>query len=178
MSMTTEIDIPGNMRQILHEDPLYISLDKEVANAAWDNYTINGYVALPTSWAIDRGWKTGLQMPGDPSKSMFVIDAFHQIHCLMLIRKMGTDLLEGKPPSGLSHTTRHINHCYDTLRQGITCRAHSVPLYVPEDGEALLPGVGQQRECRDWDALQRWVLDHTACYNGVKCPSMYSYING
>jgi hypothetical protein len=81
--MTPEIQIPGNVRQTLHEDPLYVSTDKEIADAAWDNYTITGFVALPNSWAMDRGWKTGLQMPGDPQKSMFVIDAFHQIHCLV-----------------------------------------------------------------------------------------------
>lgn len=81
-----EIEIPGDLRQFQHEDPLYVSPNKEIADAAWDNYSINGFVALPNSWAVNRGWKTGLQMPGDPKKSIFVIDAFHQIHCLVSLR--------------------------------------------------------------------------------------------
>ena len=47
------------------------------------------------------------------------------------------------------------------------CRADATPLYVPKD--TFFAGDGQQRRCGSWEALQDWVIQHTACYNSVSC---------
>lgn len=85
----------------------------------------------------------------------------------MSIRETVSDLMDGKPVQNYTHTVRHLNHCYDALRQAIMCRADDTPLYVPMD--TFYAGNGQQRRCRDWNALEDWVVRHTACYDPVRC---------
>lgn len=85
----------------------------------------------------------------------------------MSIRTMVSDILDGKPVQNVTHTRRHLNHCYDALRQSIMCRADATPLYVPKD--TFFAGDGQQRQCGNWEALQDWVIQHTACYDPVSC---------
>lgn len=80
---TEEIKTFNHTYQTIHTDHEYSSLDQSVADAAWDNYTVNGHVALSNSLATDRGWIIGAKMPGDAGKSIFVIDSYHQLHCLV-----------------------------------------------------------------------------------------------
>jgi Mycotoxin biosynthesis protein UstYa len=84
----------------------------------------------------------------------------------MTIRDTVEELLEGKVENR-THAVHHINHCYDALRQAIICRADDTPLYVPLD--TFFAGDGQQRRCRNWNTLQEWVIQHTACYDPVRC---------
>jgi len=153
--------------QTLHTETEYSSPDQVISDSAWDKYTINGFVSLPNSWAIDRGWPVGRVMPGDEEKGIYVVDGFHQLHCLMSIRTMVTSIIDGEPIENVTHTRRHLNHCYDALRQSIICRADPTPLYVPKD--TFFAGDGQQRECKSWTELQDWVMEHSVCYNGVTC---------
>jgi Mycotoxin biosynthesis protein UstYa len=84
----------------------------------------------------------------------------------MTIRDTVSELLEGGVENR-THAVHHLNHCYDALRQGIICRADDTPLYVPLD--TFFAGDGQQRRCRNWNTLQEWVIQHTACYDPVRC---------
>ena len=163
----------------------YSSDDLSTANAAWAKFVVNGFVALPQSWVADSQWPAAREMPGDEEKGIYVVDGFHQLHCVvylhalcssntpmliplqMHIRNTMSDLLNGKPVQNYTHTLRHLNHCYDALRQAIICRADDTPLYVPLD--TFFAGNGQQRRCRNWDALEDWVVRHTACYDPVRC---------
>lgn len=85
----------------------------------------------------------------------------------MSIREEVLSILDGKPITNITHTKRHLNHCYDALRQAIICRADPTPLYVPKD--TFFAGDGQERQCGSWNALQEWVVGHSICYNGVSC---------
>ncbi len=64
-------------------------------------------------------------------------------------------------------TFYHVNHCLDTLRQAITCRADDQPLAFP--GPTILTGHNQLVQCRNWDALTDWANEHTACYPTLHC---------
>ena len=75
------------------------------------------------------------------------------------------EFVDGKRPD--DKKIKHVGHCLDTLRQGITCRAEDTPLYIPKDVHQT--GVGQVFQCRDWNALEQWVIEHSVCYNGVNC---------
>ncbi len=57
----------------------------------------------------------------------------------------------------------HILHCLDQLRQDIICNADDTPRYA---GFQDPPGTGsgQVRMCKDWNALEKWARDHTACF--------------
>lgn len=57
----------------------------------------------------------------------------------------------------------HALHCLDQLRQDVLCNADDTPRYT---GFQTPPGTGagQVRMYRDWAALERWALEHTACF--------------
>lgn len=61
----------------------YSSPNAAVVDAAWERYTINGFVTLPLSWAEERHWPAARPMLGDPSDRIYVVDGFHQLHCLV-----------------------------------------------------------------------------------------------
>jgi Mycotoxin biosynthesis protein UstYa len=61
----------------------YSSPDMATADKAWDRYQINGFVALPKAWTEDRQWPAARNMPGDAEKGIYVVDGFHQLHCLV-----------------------------------------------------------------------------------------------
>ena len=61
----------------------YSSPDPAIVNAAWEKYVINGFVTLPLSWAEERHWPAARPMPGNPSEGIYVVDGFHQLHCLV-----------------------------------------------------------------------------------------------
>ena len=58
--------------------------------------------------------------------------------------------------------TEHDIHCFDALRQHIMCTADDTLLYTTGHRDA---GTNQTRMCRNWDALNQWATEHTACYH-------------
>lgn len=58
---------------------------------------------------------------------------------------------------------QHIMHCIEALRIEIICRADDTPRYTTSDRQPV-SGIGQERQCRDWDKLERWAQENTACY--------------
>ncbi|KAA8570256.1 hypothetical protein EYC84_002568 [Monilinia fructicola] len=142
--------------QKLHTYTDFSSPDDAVSAAAWDRYVVNGFVALPHAWARDRGWPLGRDMPGDGEKGIYVVDGFHQLHCLMSLRTETLAIIDGAPVKNLTHTKRHLNHCYDALRQAIICRADPTPLYVPKD--TFFAGDGQERQSSDEESRKGWLI--------------------
>ena len=80
-----EIGTLNNKDSLLsaHTYTEYSSLDKVVADKAWNAFVINGFVALPKAWTADRHWPAGREMPGDTDKGIYVVDGFHQLHCVV-----------------------------------------------------------------------------------------------
>ncbi|KAL8659035.1 MAG: hypothetical protein Q9202_007309 [Teloschistes flavicans] len=78
----------------------------------------------------------------------------------LLLRTALVDMHDKKPQS--IHFS-HINHCLDGLRQDIMCNADDTPRYTGM-GHLRGTGIGQYRMCRDWDQLEQWADDHSACY--------------
>jgi hypothetical protein len=68
---------------------------------------------------------------------------------------------------GLPQSRRHshIIHCLDTLRSDTLCYADDTPRRtsgdVHHEGET---GYGQYRKCRNFDTLNSWAKQHTACF--------------
>lgn len=42
-----------------------------------------GVVALDHEWAVDHSLPRAQDFLGDPSKGLYIIDAYHQLHCLV-----------------------------------------------------------------------------------------------
>ena len=85
----------------------------------------------------------------------------------MYLRDAMKDLMAGR---SVDDKLIHINHCYDSLRQSIQCRADDTLLYIPY--RSRLTGDGQFRRCRDWKALTAWAQEHTACWPTGHCADL------
>ena len=58
----------------------------------------------------------------------------------------------------------HVLHCLDSLRQDIMCRPDDTPMPTIQQRHKI--GDGQERKCKDWDALVAWTQDaeRDACF--------------
>ena len=57
----------------------------------------------------------------------------------------------------------YVNYCLDALREDIICHADDTPRYTTK-GATLVTGLGQERQCRNWQKLQTWASERGACY--------------
>jgi hypothetical protein len=128
--------------------------------AAWSALTrgINGFVRadnLPASIT--------LQQPAliKNGTNVYSITAFHQLHCLQMMRQAWLTPPALRDPVMFSE--EHIDHCYDYLRQAVMCSADST--LEGEDkgsdlGSAATNGWGVIHMCRSWDKLVDFVESH------------------
>jgi len=137
------------------EDPI----DDIAVNTAWDQIVpAFGFVAMDHIWAAEHNLPASMSLPSDSSKGVYIIDAYHQIHCLTIIRKTMMELSSGLP---LSVPMQHSQHCFDSLLQYIMCgNSGDTLLYTWGRNET---GDGQLRRCIDWDSRKKWAHENTAC---------------
>ncbi|KAB2569894.1 Cyclochlorotine biosynthesis protein R [Lasiodiplodia theobromae] len=130
------------------------------ADQLWDNInTAHGHIAVDRDWASTQNWPPSMDVPGQPGKAMYLLEAYHQLHCLRLIRRTLLDLYHGTPPQW---PIAHNRHCFDALRQHIMCHADSTPLYGVGDHMA---GNEQVHSCKSWTALRDYATANTACFH-------------
>ncbi|OGM45015.1 hypothetical protein ABOM_005774 [Aspergillus bombycis] len=133
---------------------------EEIANAAWDKIVpAHGIVAVPHEWATQHNLPASMSLFSDHSKGVYIIDAYHQVHCLTVIRRTFTQLAKGETPK---IPIGHSRHCFDSLLQYIVCG---------NSGDTLLytwgrnvTGDRQLRKCIDWNSRKKWAKENTACY--------------
>ncbi|KAI9148253.1 Cyclochlorotine biosynthesis protein R [Paramyrothecium foliicola] len=133
---------------------------QDAVNAAWDRIVpAFGFVAVNHTWAAEHNLPASMDLPSDDSKGVYIIDAYHQLHCLTIIRKTLTEIVLGKTPRV---PIQHSMHCFDSLLQYVMCG---------DSGDTLLytwgrneTGDGQLRKCVDWNSRKKWARENTACY--------------
>jgi len=120
---------------------------------------------LSDEYAEKHGLQKAARFPWDNSKGLYAVWAFHDIHCLKVLRK---DIVEFRRGTKHSLGPSHINHCLDVLRQSIMCTANDLPMNTVHGPDDLL-GDGQVMQCRSWDKLTRWAQDpeREACYRSL-----------
>ena len=62
-----------------------------------------------------------------------------------------------------------MKHCFDYLRQSLTCNADTTLEYLREGGAGNNPGVdgwGSVHQCRDYDAVIAWAESHRVTGEG------------
>ena len=64
------------------------------------------------------------------------------------------------PPT---YSIYHNMHCLDALREDTICHADDTPRYTTNTSESV-SGVGQNRQCRDWNKLEVWVKQFESCW--------------
>ncbi|KAF2663830.1 hypothetical protein BT63DRAFT_460952 [Microthyrium microscopicum] len=119
----------------------------------------------------------GIQQPYGADH--YGVSVFHQLHCLEMIRNNYYNLLTGE----LQSTTRdqllqldynsseaylhkHIDHCFDYVRQSLMC-AGDVTIEPAQDAfkgvhRAINGWNVEHRKCRDWSQILEWAKKHKA----------------
>lgn len=157
--------------------------DEDYVDRLWDEIIPgHGVVAVDHEWAARKGFPKSMSLLSDDTKGVYVIDAYHQIHCLVsanllllrryesltfhktIVRKTFYEVLQKKR---LTWPIEHSMHCFDNFRQYIQCTAGDTLLHTWGKNTT---GDGQQRRCRDWSALRNWASEHTACYRDSSKP--------
>ena len=59
----------------------------------------------------------------------------------------------------------HMSHCFETIRQQLLCDADDTIRAAPPGTAGS--GHNQTRMCRDWDAYDSWLKNHTSCYKHI-----------
>ncbi|KAI3004956.1 hypothetical protein CBS147345_7685 [Aspergillus niger] len=93
--------------------------DFDAVNKAWEEiFPAYGFVAVDHGWAAENHLPSSMSLPSDSSKGVYILDAYHQIHCLTIIRRTLLEIRSGKSPK---LPLQHSWHCFDSLLQYIVC---------------------------------------------------------
>ncbi|KAF2114303.1 hypothetical protein BDV96DRAFT_600289 [Lophiotrema nucula] len=143
--------------------PLEAHNDTE-QDALWDSTSYDlGNIALSDDYAKSMGLPRAQRFPWDDSKGIYLINAYHNIHCVHTIRTALVEFRDGKEQSS---AWGHIAHCLLVLRDEAMCNADDVPRYTGFQKNSK-SGQGQYRMCRDFSKLEDWARQHTACWRHV-----------
>ncbi|KAI1079500.1 hypothetical protein F5B20DRAFT_166791 [Whalleya microplaca] len=145
----------------------YSSDNETLQEELWRDINIDyGVVALSDEWAAQHGLRTAQRFPWDQSKGIYILHAFHNLHCLKIIHISLVEYKHGNPQSRDWH---HISHCMDALRRQIMCDADDTPR-ATEHRKEVVSGLLQHRKCRSWEELETFAKKHTACYKRPEDP--------
>lgn len=121
----------------------------------------NGWTALfPDSQSVTT------RSPSSPAtRRPKHISAFHQLHCLSILRDTIGAYRHNKDPKRDAHG--HTEHCLDYIRQALMCCADSTiewPVLKQHDGHVHgdVNGYGVTHQCRDWDGLSAFAVQSRA----------------
>ncbi|KAF2740757.1 hypothetical protein EJ04DRAFT_572062 [Polyplosphaeria fusca] len=136
----------------LHWNTPYSSENKTQSNELWKGLFPpgQGIISLPNSEVAVRHLPASIPNRKLDDTSFYFVAAFHQIHCLSVIRAALYHFQEGVEQTV---PMKHTMHCIDSLRQKVMCHADSELLYS-EDGKVW--GDGQVSECQSWDKVWDW----------------------
>ncbi|CAK47177.1 hypothetical protein AAWM_04785 [Aspergillus awamori] len=140
----------------------YTSENATHADEMWESLSMDPMVIAPTwEWAQSKGLSDSWAFPWDSNRRIYFIKVFHQLHCLKLMRHSYHELWSGQESS---IPAPHIEHCLDSLRQDLMCKADDTPM--PSLQLLNGGGEGQQMQCKDFDKLVAWskAPERNACY--------------
>ncbi|PYH70986.1 uncharacterized protein BO88DRAFT_335621, partial [Aspergillus vadensis CBS 113365] len=133
-------------------------------NELWDKHIPweRGIIAIEKGEAKRMGLPDSQPFPWDASKSIYILNSHHILHC---VRNVYISIQEYRHDQPQSITYEHILHCLDSIRLETLCTADDTPRYVPHNTvTGFRPGDGQTRMCRDWEKLDAFVNEHSPCY--------------
>ncbi|PLB55081.1 hypothetical protein P170DRAFT_432620 [Aspergillus steynii IBT 23096] len=149
----------------LHGTSRFTGAIRPELDAAWESVVETNLIL------IDEQSMDALKEPKENAtklgdKYFAVVEVFHQLHCVDLIRKYihrdnYPDYMAFQDPE--STVLAHVDHCVDLIRQVIQCNG-DVGLVVFDNmgpGNAPQPRFSNRHTCRDFGAIQKWVKDHS-----------------
>ncbi|PYI09966.1 hypothetical protein BO78DRAFT_307039, partial [Aspergillus sclerotiicarbonarius CBS 121057] len=147
-----------------HESSKYSQENVSASDHAWVNMEIDYInVALTKEEAKEKGLPPSANFPWDPDYSVYMITSMHSMHCLKSLHRSNLEYRKGVKQS---YPTEHLIHCLDNVRQDIMCAADETPRYIPVDASGTATtAVGQYRQCKDWNKLEKWSKENGACFS-------------
>ncbi|KAF8972081.1 hypothetical protein BDZ97DRAFT_1650481, partial [Flammula alnicola] len=135
---------------------IYQGLSDE-ADKAWGALYNHTIVKIPKSQAALLPNKT-YPIQGQPGYYMGMLDVFHQLHCLNMIR---IALHPEYYPEKDQPDEEHVSHCVDTIRQSLMCNADiSVNVWQWNHETSMVVGYSTQAHtCKKFDKLVEWALE-------------------
>jgi len=153
------LTLERNVQRQIYTSTQYISENETEATLAWDSILAgHGIIALDAEYAASRNLPKTHYLPGDPSQAVYIIEAYHAIHCIQIIRTHYLALQHGV---AWDWSRQHDMHCFDALRQYVMCNPDTTLLYSTGHRDT---GHGQIKMCKDWDLLRDWAQERSACY--------------
>ena len=75
-----ERDVPTPYR----DDTIFANHNRSIADAAWNSWVVDpGIVALPHEWVKRKMLPQAQHWPWDKDKGIYLLNGFHNIHCLV-----------------------------------------------------------------------------------------------
>jgi hypothetical protein len=181
----------------LYQPSKYTSLNETEASEAWNSIlTGHGIMAFEPEYALQKNLPDTMELPGSGGKKIYVIEAYHAMHCLVrswffsrpvnelmythqVVMRQHYAALERNERWGWTH--HHDLHCFDTLRQYIMCNIDDTLLTTWGKNDV---GRNQKKLCHDWDRLRDWAAERLEGYldfepgSGIKIPERYHKEDG
>lgn len=107
-------------------------------------------VSDPAAWGLPRDERQ------EDDQQLWGVSVFHQLHCLSLLRIVHFNFVAGTPSD--EETVTHSAHCFDFLRQAISCFGDTT-LEMPQlRTEATIDRAtwSSPRQCRDFESIREW----------------------
>ncbi|KAI0457083.1 hypothetical protein F5B21DRAFT_109458 [Xylaria acuta] len=172
----TESDCPSFYAGLKRDVPIrivpkteYTSENLTAALLSWGKLLGDpGVVALPSAYVKEKNLHQALPFPWDEDKSVYFLQAYHNLHCLRTLFRYINYTETGEPTR---IAASHAIHCLDQLRQDVVCNADDTPRYSWPNQDGT--GFNQVKMCRSWEKLEQWALERTACFkkaDGVAGP--------
>ena len=80
----------------------------DAVETAWSRIVpAHGIMALKHEWAREHGLRKARNLPGDDTKGVYILGAYHQIHCL--VRTLSIWLVQSLTFTRLYSTQRCFN---------------------------------------------------------------------
>ncbi|OCT51776.1 hypothetical protein CLCR_09090 [Cladophialophora carrionii] len=126
---------------VFNKEMAYFGEPSEATDAAWAHLIPGGRGIISQRWP-------------DGTRKYKVISAFHQMHCLYVLRT-----LYFTQRSGQTTNHEHFSHCVEYLRQSLICFAdrtfETLDLSDPDSA-----AWGEGHLCQDWNQLFNWAFKH------------------
>ncbi|KAF2261377.1 hypothetical protein CC78DRAFT_356142 [Lojkania enalia] len=134
---------------------------------AWEDLYKAGISRVPKSDATKLvNWT--VPIPGDQDHYIVMLDVFHQLHCLNIIRRAlyperyHMQMWDGHHLRPIDN--EHLEHCVDSIRQLITCHSDISTHYWRWEDWHKHPGSRVYSQtthtCRNFEKIQEWAIEH------------------
>jgi len=155
-----------NIRHDAEDRSPYVAAERPIIDELWMDLYDFGTVGLTPS-EVTRLIEPTKPSPMDPDTYPVMIQVFHNIHCLNLLRKAiwrdyypeALDMLTDGTANRTSPKALHIDHCINAIREALMCSSDVTPItfhYVSDEDHHVFPNLAATHTCRDFDAIKDW----------------------